>query len=200
MKKVLKIDYNVAGKSEDYLKVNPLPPALVESLNGLDYVIYGGYVRDLIAKKHNPNFKIGFQDVDIILLPNSFRKLIDSMKKHGYELGGNDHACKVYKHWGAVSHVYTLEKDNELRIQIVSPNPFAEKPTKEKLRDVMLAPVKAADLRCCAVAISPNGKLLELLTGAYKDCIDMKLIESPLAAHKYNLKDRLEKLKKRGWK
>lgn len=196
----MKIKYKVLDNLENYLLENPLPESLTKHLNGLDYLIYGGFVRDLIAKHHNKNFKEGFKDIDIILLPDYFNNLLKSLKKEGYELSGDDQATKVYKHWGAVSHIYDMVPEKGPRIQLVSPNPFGHGLSKEKLRDVLLEPVYATDIRCCAVAISPNNKLLEVLPGAFNDCKEMVLKESPLASHKVNLKERMEKLKSRGWR
>lgn len=197
--KILPVKYSTVGSLKDYNDVMPLPAVLMEGLRGLDYVIYGGYVRDLIAKKHNPKFKEGFKDIDILLLSRSFNKILKTLESHGYQFSTNPEDQERYKHWGAVSHIYTLTKAGEVKIQLACALPFSTKKTPIQLRDALLNPVMAVDIRCCGVAITPNGKVVETLSGAFNDCREMRIIESPYRAHKVNLKERIKKLKSRGW-
>jgi hypothetical protein len=201
MSKVTK-PYTQLVDSELYLKQMPLPDVLMEGLKDLDFLIYGGFVRDLIAKAHNPSFKEGFADIDIILLCKSHNTLIRFLVKNGYTLGSDEHAAKVYRHWGAVRSCYTLLPDNGgTRIQLVVPMPIehVRSPSATMLRDALIQPVIAVDLVCCGVAITPNLKLIEVVPGAVADCQAMQLTESSAASHKANLKERIKKLTARGW-
>jgi hypothetical protein len=193
---------NVVADASEYFNEHPLPPGLLRALTGLDYLIYGGFVRDLIAKHHNPSFQSGFVDIDIILLWRSHGDLLKRLLSQGeYTLGLDEHAAKVYRHWGAVSHVYTLipKAKGSIRIQLAAPNPVQFGANKDALQNALFEPVRAVDIRCCGVAITPNMKIIETLHGAFKDSQEMKLIESPLAAHKQNLQERIQKFSARGW-
>lgn len=199
------IQYSVISPASHYLTVNPIPQEIISKLSGLDYLIYGGFVRDLIAKKHNPNFTSGFKDIDMIFLPKSFNKAYEILTKES-NLYSMDHESEVkYDHWGAVDRVITLSpnKENYPKIQLGRSKPITLSQTQvtpETLRNFLLEPVLAVDIRCCSVAITSNGRLIEILKGAFEDCKNMKLVESRLASHKMNLKERMEKLRKRGWK
>lgn len=206
-----KIQYKVVAPAQVFTALNPFPEVLLKSLKRLDYVIYGGYVRDLIAKKYNPNFSDGFKDIDILLLPVSHSKFIKNLEENGYEVDHSESSEWRYLHWGAVSRVVTLVAKNPNknlpRIQaartIVNESFYnikSKDKATEKLRDTLLEPVLAVDLVCCSLAITPNGKLIEVLGGAFNDAKNLILRESRLAAHKDNIKERIEKLSKRGWK
>lgn len=190
MKKEL---YQVIGYAHELLKLNPIDPIVLQAIKKTDSLIFGGYVRDLIAKKFNPNFKTGFKDVDIVCLPNARNKIYKHLQENGYHLS-NSHEDERYTHWGSVSSIYTLEKQGFPNVQLVGVAPKTSDLKKE-----LLTPIIAVDLRCCAVAITSNMKLIKTQEKAIEDCKKMKLVESKYSSHKTNLKERIGKLKKRGW-
>lgn len=194
------IRYRMVGEAKDYLSVHPIDSEILECLKKIDVLIYGGYVRDLIAKKYNPNFQSGFKDIDIIALPNSHNILRTRLEVIGYKREQINYApleLKAYNHWGSVKHIFTMVKGNQ-KIQIASPRPImGDDPVN--IKNILLEPAKGVDIRCCAVAITSNMKLIELLPGAYDDCKKMELRESSMASHKINLNQRIQKLTARGW-
>lgn len=151
MKKEL---YKIAGYAQDLLKLNPIDPIVLEAMKNTDSLIYGGYVRDLIAKKFNPNFKDGFKDIDIVCLPNARNKIYKHLKANGYYLS-DSYDDERYTHWGAVASVYTLEKNGFPNVQLACVCPKTSDFKKE-----LLTPIIAVDLRCCAVAITSNLKII----------------------------------------
>jgi hypothetical protein len=196
--------YSTLENSKQYLEVLPFPDKLVKALDGLDFLIYGGYVRDLIAKKHNQKFREGFKDIDICLLWESHNVLINRLAKVGYRLQLSNLKVGLYSHWGAVSRCYTLLSNDrrDLPIQIVVPNhlPVTRKsPTADILKSQLLQPIQAVDIRCCGVAITPSMKLIEVVPGAVNDCKAMKIVESLKPSHKKNIEVRTRKLRSRGW-
>lgn len=65
-----------------------------------------------------------------------------------------------------------------------------------------LYPVRMVDFRCCGVVMNSNGKVFEVVAGAYQDCKDRVLQFNPMCAvaDENSLNDRIKMLTDRGWK
>jgi hypothetical protein len=186
--------YQVVGYAHELLKLNPIEPVVLEAMKNTDSLIYGGYVRDLIAKKFNPHFQNGFNDIDIVCLSKARGTIYKHLTKNGYSLIDSIDGER-YSHWGSVASVYTLAKEGYHNVQLACVIPKTSNFKKE-----LLTPIISVDIRCCAVAISSNMKILQLLPLAVDDCKNMKIVESKLSSHKNNIKERIKKLQDRGWK
>lgn len=68
--------------------------------------------------------------------------------------------------------------------------------------DVSMLLARQVDIRCCGVVMTKNGRVYEVVEGAYKDCIDKVLRIHYINADTdlNRLQQRIQKLTERGWK
>lgn len=69
------------------------------------------------------------------------------------------------------------------------------------LLESAIYPVRCADIRCCGLIMTKDGRVYEVVEGAYQDCLDKVLrIHTINASLNVNrLKERIKKLEERGW-
>lgn len=87
------------------------------------------------------------------------------------------------------------------RVQLIQAVPDFGSEHNDPLK-VPLDLARDADIRCCSIAMNCLGKVFELVDGAYIDCKEKVLVANKVKnPNRFNnLKERVEKLKLRGWK
>lgn len=101
-------------------------------------------------------------------------------------------------HTKSISAVTTFETFDNAKVQIMLAS--SNDPTKGAVQSTFEI-VKNVDIRCCGLALDSSGNVYEIVNGAYQDCIDRVLrinkVDDNLKLE--YLKDRIKKLKARGW-
>ena len=165
--------------------------------NNIDYAyIFGGAIRDIIADKD-------INDIDILCLPESKRKLIVVLKENGYiqtDLISKD-TLLLYSKIDAVFEPFNYIKiiDNELRtIQLITPISNSYKLESNLISNFhyMLGQV---DMSNCAVHFSDAFGLRESYLGAVDHCKHnvFEVLETKMKTDRFEL--RYNKFIERGW-
>lgn len=165
--------------------------------------IYGGLMRDIVAGMKLEG------DIDIITT-NSEQICRDLNKScrwirkntYGYDDGSNfmDKYGNIAKKAFDINYYINTYGYEAQIIRYIS---NLSKPNINPLHGRLLDEVRSRlDLRCCGIVMTGQGRVIEILEGAEKDCLDRVLHinkdckqEMVLDA----LKARVEKLQKRGW-
>jgi len=167
-----------------------------------DYItIYGGAVRDSIADKD-------INDVDILCMPDSAKKLKDFLLKYDYtplDLYDED-ALNMYHGISLISEPWTLINNNKRIIQIIRPRFYTNKMSTytQEYINAYYNLIKNVDFSCCGVFFEYDGNetiLKESCKNGISHCL-AKTFETNEWATLYNHNRTLfreHKLESRGW-
>lgn len=155
MKNIQQLKEKVKDRISEYLEFD-----VNEIFNVADYItIYGGAVRDSIAGME-------INDVDILCMPDSAKKLKDYILKYNYtpiELYDED-AINMYRGISVISEPWTFINYNKKIIQIIRPRFYINKMSnysKEYIESYTNL-IKNVDFSCCGVFLEKCNDELEL--------------------------------------
>ncbi len=179
-----------------------------ELLYGTDAKVFGGAVRDSIAKLKNNNdvilneitgMNFNINDVDIIGLGNSIRKVENKLLDMGFNiLKPCLDTGLIYVECNKIIHEPITLVKNNIKIQLITPTVGynnVELPEK-----ILLNIVNNVDIRCCGVYYQ-NGVVYETIQHAICDCFYLNIyknITSEMVTSRYHI--RINNLMCRGWK
>jgi len=164
-------------------------------------IIYGGAVRDALADiKIEGDLDILVPEWGIGAIYNNFStsaRWTECAKKNSGDANSSI--------GNLISKVYTFVNANNVEVQLISPLHLNSATLKDYPLDVdCISVVKAVDIRCCGVSMDTNGKVFEVVEGAFDDCQKKVLtlnIKGPITKTKLNhLSSRIKKFETRGWK
>lgn len=166
-----------------------------------DFAIFGGAVRDSIAKKE-------IHDLDILCLPNSFKHLLLFFEEEGFTKVRVDYDIEnLYKGLRIIHEPITLQKGNA-KVQLIRPyvHKFNSTIKPDDVTDATMMVhlykvLMNVDLSHCGVYYM-NGQVKESVKGAIEDCINgtFKIMNSAIMLNRNRLNDRVFKFEGRGWK
>jgi hypothetical protein len=159
-----------------------------------DSLVYGGAVRDCLANKP----LLG--DLDIISPFGKSGLLIEAFSKSTKWILLNDGGggSEAYKKQLMVGKVYSFKGVDGKNVQIVVNN---NKYSDRKL-DSCIETVRTVDIICCGVIMMNDGRIFEVIPGAYNDCLSgtLNLNKRKKDIDVAQLETRVSKLVERGWK
>ena len=149
-----------------------------------DSIVFGGAVRDAIAGVKLEG------DLDIVAAKPMYNVLY--------------RAFKLSNKWLALKRTKSMNQYKQLSLNTV--NDFVNNADARvqiiRAKTNMYVVAELVDIRCCGIVITNTGKILEIIDGAYQDCVDRVLNVTARINTTEDLeclKKRIKKLKSRGW-
>lgn len=165
----------------------------VPFLRGLSVLVFGGYVRDLIAG-------LPTGDIDIVADDDTAAAITERLTAAGFSPEERETDENPYKGQQIVLSLTRLSNGDQ-SIDIIATGDGSRIDRIGGLLDH----VSFVDLVCCGVAWHPRMGLLEVLPGAVRHCMDRILVLNPpvIAGGVFGRRDstseRIARLTKRGW-
>jgi hypothetical protein len=158
-------------------------------------IIYGGAVRDCIAKKE----LVG--DLDLAMPPNDFIGISEAFHTNpkwipSANLNDKDIKLHIERDYGNVN-VSSFETTGGKIVQLIT--------SKYQDRDPLQSAIYVArmvDIVCCGVIMLCDGRVFEVVPGAHQDCVDgvLRINKNSDTINLDSLRLRVDKLVNRGWK
>lgn len=141
-------------------------------------------------------------------LPNEARLIQHAKAPKKYNLSHPYYTNKINKTnpYGntPISKVISFRTINDLQVQLMVSKAeiFADNGTDLDLLEIAMFPARCVDLICCGLVMLRDGRVFEVVKNAYQDCKDKILRINYMDENTdiNRLKERIEKLEKRGWK
>jgi len=179
-----------------------------------DWYIFGGALRDSIAGQQ-------INDIDIVSKPIATKKLFNLFTNNGFIQETSSKLTELYKGINLIFEPITLSKtvnNKKIYIQLIRPsheyvNRWSKKVaafeetaecTNRQLEDAYKYFTELADdvdIRCCALRYSVSDNILyETVPGAILDCNSKRIkVLDNARMQTDRIKERIQKLKNRGW-
>lgn len=166
-----------------------------------DSVVYGGAVRDALAKKELKG------DLDIAVTPDAFMRMSEDFLENPRWIAHNSSgnlfepedmgSGKIARKMAPMSGVYQFINMDGMVVQLVTSN----KNLKDRFQ-VAVYPARQVDIVCCGVIMTYDGRVFEVLPGAHQDCIDgvLRINDDSETILLDTLEARVKKLEERGWR
>ena len=172
------------------------------SMMSTQSVIYGGAVRDTIAEKE----LLG--DLDIAVTPEAFSEMSAAFQENprwvphdpsrsGPVVGKTRNSGDMARELAPMSNVSSFINMNGMVAQLITSNDH----NKDRLQAAMF-PARQVDIVCCGVVMLADGRVFEVLPGAFDDCKNgiLRINEDSDTIYLDTLKSRVDKFIGRGWK
>lgn len=155
-------------------------------LNDTDAYIFGGAIRDSIA-----NYPLN--DVDILALPNSCKRIVDRLLLTDYQLYDltSIEQTLMYTDLHVIHKPMTFIHCHGHIVQLIRP-----------FQDISVRLLNQVDLSCCGVAYSlKHNTIIETCPGAIEHCRRKQFVvlKDNIMHQKNRIDHRIEKLLSRGW-
>jgi len=164
-------------------------------------VIYGGAVRDTIAEKE----LLG--DLDIAVTPEAFSEMSVAFQENprwvphdpsrqGPIVGKTRNSGDMAREFAPMSNVSSFINMNGMVAQLITSNDQ----NKDRLQ-AAIYPARQVDIVCCGVVMLCDGRVFEVLPGAFDDCKSgiLRINNESDTIYLDTLKSRVEKFVSRGW-
>jgi hypothetical protein len=164
-------------------------------------VIYGGAVRDTIAEKE----LLG--DLDIAVTPEAFaemaikfqenpRWVVHDPSRSGPIVGKSRNSGDMARELAPMSNVSSFINMNGMVAQLITSNDQ----NKDRVQ-AAIYPARQVDIVCCGVVMLCDGRVFEVLPGAFDDCKSgiLRINDASETIYLDTLKSRVEKFISRGW-
>jgi len=164
-----------------------------------DVDIFGGAVRDSISGDK-------INDVDILAMPNSSKKLMEILEDLGFAQERNQMKLNELYYGIHIIHEPINYVKNDIIIQIIRPRIVDASfysctyNTELIVKNTHMETLRNVDIRCCGVSIDNNG-LIEHILNAIDDCVNKNIKSLPdNSMSNARLTDRMNKLINKGWR
>lgn len=190
------MNYNSIGYLKEIEDVSWVQEVIMERFDNalelmtLNTIVYGGAIRDCLLGVE----LVG--DLDLAVPKSEFKRLFSSFQHNPrwVSIQGNN----IYDNQDILIQSMSLFKTIRGQIvQLISARGDFETKMEEA---TCLA--RNADIVCCGVVMFNDGRVFEVIPGAYQECIDgvLTINDNSNSIHPELLKSRIDKLVGRGWK